>query len=96
MMLGRTLNNLRKTKESFFNLNNDWINLDLFKKNLKVGYYDSNDIFYAFNLKKSEYLDSYSKQVLYEIVDKNFIEHEVWIFKNIIDKETEENLFLYK
>lgn len=96
MQLEKTLYNLRNTKESFFNLRNEWINLDLLKKNLKVGYYDRKDTFYVFNLKKSEYLDSYSKQVLYEIVDENFIEYEVWIFKNIIDKETEENLFLYK
>lgn len=96
MQLEKTLYNLINTKESFFNLRNEWINLDLLKKNLKVGYYDRKDTFYVFNLKKSEYLDSYSKQVLYEIVDENFIEYEVWIFKNIIDKETEENLFLYK
>lgn len=95
MHLEKTLRNLRNTKESFFNLTNDWVNLDLFKKNLNVGYYDRDDIFYVFNLKKSKYLYSYSKQVLYKIMDENFI-HEVWIFKNIIDKETEENIFLYK
>jgi hypothetical protein len=49
MQLIKTIHNLRKTKESFFNLHTVSLNFDLVKKGLMVKYYIDDIFKYLFN-----------------------------------------------
>jgi len=57
MNLKKTLNNINKSKENFFNLKgNSWINLDILKKNLLSNYVHLN---MTDNILKTCKIDSY-------------------------------------